>query len=170
MKTRIIYLVIILAVATLSQGCKDPALDYQWFLVEGQGSYNSDSNTSGLKLNAWLKISQSSVNINPNSSADITHFQYASVASWSFRLFQGEELVFEVSSVDIGRVLGDIFINIAKDQYDYLWVAIESQVPLEGDVFNGMNPDRLEVSIGVYDDSGSGDILTGSSSFAFSRN
>ncbi|MCK5220674.1 MAG: hypothetical protein KAR14_03770, partial [Candidatus Aminicenantes bacterium] len=65
---------------------------------------------------------------------------------------------------------GDIHLNVALDRMDYLWVAIESESPLEGDIFNGMNPDSVEVEMTIYDDGGGSYSVLNTIPFTFSRN
>lgn len=169
LKTTKIIIAIFLA-AVFTQSCKDPSLDFEWFLFEAEGAYSAEDNTSYLKLNAWVEINQSSVNMNPSSSVDATHFMYASIARWRYRVYSGDQLVFEISQYNIENLFGDILLNVALEQIDYLWVAIESEKPIEGDVFNGMNPDSVEVEMLIYDDDGNSYSILRTTPFTFSRN
>ena len=144
-------IVIIFVTAIFIQSCKSPTLDFEWFLFEAEGSYSAVDNTSYIKLNAWVEVNQSSININQNNVTDTTHFQGASVINWRYSVFEGEQLVFVVSDSSFNRMFGDTFLNVAKEQIDYLWVAILSENPITGDIFNGMNPDRVEVEMSIYD-------------------
>ncbi len=166
--TKIIIIIFLITIFT--QSCKDPSLDFEWFLFEADGAYSAEDNTSYLRLNAWVEINQSSVNINPSSSFDPTHFMYASVTNWSYRVYSGDQLVFEITRFNIKQLFGDIHLNVALDQIDYLWVAIESESPLEGDIFSGMNPDSVEVEMLIYDDSGGNYSISRKIPFAFTRN
>ena len=166
--TKIIIIIFLITIFT--QSCKDPSLDFEWFLFEAEGSYSAEDNTSYLKLNAWVEINQSSVNMNPSSSFDSTYFMYASVANWSYRVYSGDQLVFEITRFNIEHLFGDIHLNVALDRMDYLWVAIESESPLEGDIFNGMNPDSVEVEMTIYDDGGGSYSVLNTIPFTFSRN
>jgi len=165
-----IFLIIVLSLFFI-QGCKGPTLDFEWFQFDGEGSYSSDSSTSFLELNAWVKINQSSVNINPAGSNDATHFQTASVINWEFRIYAGDQLVLYISERNIQYFPGDeILLNVAEDQYDYQWVAILSENPVPGDLFNGLNPDRVEVEMSIYDSDGNGYFVSNSAPFLFNRN
>jgi len=169
--SKITKIIIIIFLTTIfAQSCKDPSLDFEWFLFEAEGNYSTENNTSYLKLNAWVEINQSSININPSSSVDSTYFMYASVANWSYRVYSGDQLVFEITRFSIEQILGDIHLNVAIDQMDYLWVAIESENPIEGDIFNGMIPDSVEVEMIIYDDSGGSYTVKRTTPFTFSRN
>lgn len=166
--TKIIIIIFLTVIFT--QSCKDPSLDFEWFLFEAEGTYSAEDNTSFIKLNAWVEINQSSVNINPSSSVDATHFMYASIARWYYRVYSGDQLVFEITQYNIENLFGDILLNVAIDQMDYLWVAIESENPIEGDIFNGLNPDSVEVEMIILDDSGNTYSVIQTIPFTFSRN
>ncbi len=163
-------IIVIFLITIFSQSCKDPSLDFEWFLLEAEGNYSTENNSSYLKLNSWVEINQSSVNINPSSSVDATYFMYASVVNWSYRVYSGDQLVFEVTRFSIEQLFGDILLNVATDQMDYLWVVIESETPLKGDIFNGLNPDSVEIEMTISDDSGGGYSVINTIPFTFNRN
>lgn len=160
---------IIFITAFFNHSCKKPTLDFNWFLFEAMGSYSAGDNTSYIKLNAWVEINQSSVNINQNRATDATHFQVASVVNWSYRVYSGDQLVFEVTDFSFSKMFGDIHLNVATEQIDYLWVAIESELPIPGDIFSGMNPDRVEVEMSIYDNDSNAYFVSNSAPFIFSR-
>lgn len=170
MSKNIKLIIIIFTIALFFQSCKNPVLDFEWYLFEADGNYSSENDSSYLKLNAWVEINQSSVNTNPSNPADTRHFMYASVANWSFRVYSGEQLVFEITNYNIESLFGDIFFNVAENQIDYLWVAIESETPLSGDIFNGLNPDTVEFEMTISDDAGGGYSVLKSVPFIFNRN
>ena len=95
---------------------------------------------------------------------------YASIARWYYRVYSGDQLVFEITQYNIENLFGDILLNVAIDQMDYLWVAIESENPIEGDIFNGLNPDSVEVEMIILDDSGNTYSVIQTIPFTFSRN
>ncbi|MEN8221617.1 MAG: hypothetical protein ABFR36_00045 [Acidobacteriota bacterium] len=154
----------------LMQSCKSPTLDFEWFLFEAEGSYSSESNTSYIKLNAWVKLNQSSININPGSATDSTHFQSASVISWIYRIYSGDQLLFEIGPNNVNLHFKNILLNVGEEQIDYLWVAIESEDPIAGDFFNGLNPDRVEVEMAIYDNDQNSYFISNSVPFIFDRN
>ena len=169
--SRILKIVVLIVVAVvLFQSCKSPTLDFEWFLFEAEGSYSAVDNKSYIKLNAWVEINQSSVNINQNSATDASHFQFASVNSWIYRVYSGEQLVFEISNFSLQQVLGHVHLNVATNQFEYAWVAIVSEDPITGDIFKGMNPDSAEVQMLIYDDSGNEYLVSNRVPFHFSRN
>lgn len=170
MLNNIKIIVLIFVSAIFIQSCKSPSLDFEWFLFEAEGSYSVVDNKSYIKLNAWVEINQSSVNINQNNVTDASHFQFASVINWAFRVYSGDQLVFEVSDFSVRGMFGDIHLNVAKDQIEYLWVAIVSEDLLTGDIFTGLNPDSAEVQMAIYDDSGNSYSVTNKVPFSFSRN
>ncbi len=145
-------IIIILISLFLMQNCKSPELEFEWFRLEAEGSYSSDTDTSYLKLNSWVKINQSSVNINPGNTSDSEYFQSASITRWTYRVYSGEQLLFEIAENNINLIFEDIYLSVGKEQVNYLWVTIESRNPLNGDVFNGLNPDRTEIKIEIQDD------------------
>lgn len=151
------------------QGCKTPTMDFEWFQFDAEGAYSSESGTSHIELNAWVKINQSSVNINPGSSTDATHFQSATVVNWVYTIYEGEQVVAEISDNNISLQFEEIHLNVAEDQIDYLWVAILSTNPVPGDIFNGYNPDRVEVGMSIYDSDGNAYFVTNSAPFIFNR-
>ena len=170
MGKKFIVLLPILLISIFIQSCKDPELNFEWFLFEAQGSYSSSDDSSYLKLNAWLKINQSSVNTNPSSPLDPSHFEYASVINWRFQIFSGDQMILELTDRNIYQKFNEIHLNVAADQYDYVWVAIESQSPLPGDIFNGISPDRVQVEMSIYDTGGQAYSVVSSTSFTFDRN
>ena len=164
-------IVIIVSISLfLMQSCKSPSLDFEWFMFEADGSYSSDSDTSYLKLNAWAKLNQSTVNINPGSATDATHFQAASVINWNFNIYSGDELLFQINDRNISFLFKDVLLNVAEEQIDFLWVVIESEIPISGDFFHGFNPDRVEVKMSIYDSDNNAYFVENSVPFTFSRN
>ncbi len=153
----------------LMQSCKSPSLDFEWFMFDAEGSYSSKADTSYLKLNAWVELNQSSVNINPGSATDATYFQTASVTNWNFNVYSGEELLFQINDRNFSLLFKDVLLNVAEEQVDYLWVAIESEIPISGDFFHGFNPDRVEVEMSIYDDDGNVYFISNSVPFIFNR-
>lgn len=170
MSKNIKLVIFIFTIAIFLQSCKNPVLDFEWYLFEADGTYSSENDSSYLKLNAWVEINQSSVNTNPASPVDSTHFMYASVVNWNFRVYSGEQLVFQITKYNIESLFGDILLNVAENQSDYLWVAIESETPLSGDIFNGMNPDSVEFEMTMSDGEGGGYSILTSVPFIFNRN
>lgn len=169
LKTIKIILIISLTLFVL-QGCKDPTMDFEWFQFDAEGAYSSETGTSHLELNAWVRINQSSVNMSPSNSADSTHFQSATVVNWAYTIYAGEQVVAEIASNNISLQFDEIHLNVAKDQIDYLWVAILSINPLSGDIFNGLDPDRVEVEMSIYDSDGNAYFVSNSVPFLFTRN
>lgn len=169
MSKKIKLIIIIFIAALFIQSCKSPSIDFEWVLFEADGTYSSGDSTSYLKLNAWVEINQSSVNINHANSADPSHFMYASVTDWSFRVYSGEQLVFEVTRYNIESLFGDIFFNVAENQIAYLWVTIESETPLTGDIFNDLDPDSVVFEMTIRDDDGGEYSVLTSAPFEFSR-
>ncbi len=151
------------------QSCKSPVLDFEWYLFEAEGSYSTETDTSYLKLNAWVELNQSSVNINPGSATDATHFQAASVINWNFNVYSGEQLLFQINDRNFNLLFKDVLLNVAEEQIDYLWVSIVSEIPISGDFFHGLNPDRVEVELSIYDDDSNAYFITNSVPFVFER-
>ncbi len=162
--------IFILLVIIILQSCKSPSLNFEWFLFEAEGSYSSGTITSYLKLNAWVKINQSTININPASPLDTTDFTNASVDNWRFLIYEGKNLVMEVNKQNLDLNFDGIYKNVAIDRNDYLYVAIVSETPLPGDIFKGMNPDSVIVEMSLFDKSGNTYFVTNSVSFNFQRN
>ncbi len=154
MAKRLPLLVSIILLFVLASSCKNPVLNLEFYLFEAEGSYALNENVSYLKLNAWVKINQSTVNINPAYSLDPTHFVNASVKDWEFLIYEGENLIIELNNNNINTVFNNIYLNTASDQYDYLWVSVVSEELIPGDIYEGKYPDSVEVRMVVTDDNG----------------
>ena len=166
-----IKLIIIISISLFFiQNCKTPELEYEWFTFEAEGWYSSNTDTSYLKLISSIKINQSSVNINPANTSDSRHFQPASITGWVYRVYSGENLLFEITEYNVNVIFEDIFLSVGEEQVSYLWVTIESRSPLNGDVFNGLNPDRVEIEIEIQDNDGNTFHTENSFPFVFDRN
>lgn len=165
-----VFILLILILLVFSTGCKDPLLSFEWYLFEAEGSYSAAENQSYLKLNGWVKPVQSTVNINPSYALDPSDFQLAKVSYWEYLILENETIVLRLTDGNISQVLNNIFTNVSTvEQPDYLWVIIESQIPIENDIFNGMNPDTVQLRVGINDSDGNVYVVEKSVSFNFTR-
>jgi hypothetical protein len=128
-----------------TSSCKKAELEFSWNKVEGIGVYNSVENTSTLKLEGWLKIDQSSIVKTP--------FQ-VSIIDWVYYVTQNNTIVLEIPKDGYHSVIGDVFLNTSELTFDWLYVYIETTTPKPGDLFNGMEPNQLELIFVIQDDQG----------------
>ena len=151
-------------------GCKDPLLDFEWLLFEGEGSYSSAENQSYVKIDSRIAINQSTVNMNPSSEWDAHHFQSAVITGWECFLFDGDNITTAFFSNHIRTVHESIFVNESfSEQLQFLWVNIESKIPLQDDIFDGKNPDKIILRIEVIDSDKQTYIFEKTADFKFTR-
>lgn len=141
--------------------CKDAGIDFTWDILAGSGSYNASSNTSTIQLNSLVKYNQADI------SSD---YLYAYLEDWKYILRSGGNVVLEITKDNYQQILSGVFVNISGQEEQWVYVLIESRVPMPGDIFHGMNPDSVELRLTIVDsDNHSYDIYS-TASFTFTRN
>jgi len=152
---QLISILYILVFSVIFTGCKNPVLDFKWDIFEGEGSYSSASNQSYFMLNSRIKLNQSTVNINPTYPTDTREFQYAAITYWECMLVDGETGVMLFNGDTVNDRFGNIYTNVSDDdQFEYLWVFIESQTLIDNDVYGGKNPDKIILLVEIMDSDG----------------
>lgn len=158
----VVVLAMVLLGLLFTTGCKKIELDgLEWYLVEGSGSYSSLDNTSSLKINAWVSIGQPNI-----ASGDPLK---ASLVLWQIILNNGQVLSQELNNENFRSVLGNVYASVSSWQEDWLWIQLE--VPSQdGDLFNGIDPDEMQMQILVEDSEGNTYSLVTAAAFEFTRN
>ena len=160
-----IYVVVILLIFVLllgfTSGCKKIEIDeFTWELVEGSGSYSSQTNTSSLRLNGILTIVQPRIAYEPLK---------ANILDWRYFLMEGEAPVVTIDPFRFASVFGDILPSLSGWQEDALWVQIQVD-SIDGDIFNGSTPDVMEISLAIEDEKGNLYNMIARAPFEFTRN
>ena len=160
-----IYVVVILLIFVLllgfTSGCKKVEIDeFTWELVEGSGSYSSQTNTSSLRLNGKLTIVQPRIAYEPLK---------ANILDWRYYLMEGEVPVVAIHPFNLGSIFGDILPSLSGWQEDELWVQIQVD-SIDGDIFNGSTPDVMEISLAIEDEKGNFYNMVARAPFEFTRN
>ena len=160
---KIILPFIVVAAAALmvsTTACKKAELDYSWYSMEGSGFYHSQDNSSSIKLLGFVQIGTPRV---------ATEVIYAQIAAWEYVILEGNQVVLDINSSNYYQVLGDLFINQSFQQSDYLWVALQTLTPKSGDIFNGANPDTVDITFWIVDDNGNQSVMNTTVNFEFTR-
>jgi hypothetical protein len=160
-----IYVVAILPIFVLlvgfTSGCKKIEIDeFTWELVEGSGSYLSQSNTSSLKLTGILTIVQPRIAYEPLK---------ANILDWRYYLLEGEAPVVAIHPFNFASLFGDTIPSISGWQENSLWIQIQVEA-IDGDIFNGSTPDVMEISLAIEDEKGNLYNMTARAPFEFTRN
>lgn len=161
---KIIYVVVILLIFVLllgfTSGCKKVEIDeFTWEVVEGSGSYSSQTNTSSLRLNGILTIVQPRIALEPLK---------ANILDWRYYLMEGEIPVVAIHPFNFVSIFGDFLPGISGWQEDLLWVQIQVDA-IDGDIFNGSTPDVLEISLAIEDEKGNLYNMIARAPFEFTR-
>ena len=167
---KILFTSYILLFLVFFTGCKNPVLEFEWDIFEGEGSYSSATDQSYFMLKSRIKLDQSTVNINPQSPWDTREFQSATIIFWECMLVDGEAGVLLFNGETVNERFGNIYTNISDaQQVAYLWIFIESEILIENDVYNGKNPDRIILRIRIRDSDGNYTDLEKEIDFKFTR-
>lgn len=162
MKNRMVWASILIAgLMIFTTSCKDSGIEFVWEGLEGSGSYSSDTNTSTLVLSGLVRYSQQRVSSN---------YLFAKLDQWLFILRDGDDMVMTVNDTNYQDLLDGLFVNISGMEEEYVYVYIETRIPMTGDIFNGRNPDSVELQMLVYDDHNNQYTLTSTAQFQFERN
>jgi hypothetical protein len=145
MKKTVSFMIMIIAMMVFTSSCKKVELAFTWAKLEGTGTYSSADDTSTIKVEGWLRIEQSNI-----SRTAIV----ANAVDWQFQVMEGQRIILQLNKDGYHQVLGDVFINTSDLELEFLWVYIETTTPKAGDIFNGANPDTMELAMLVQDDTG----------------
>ncbi|NIM15767.1 MAG: hypothetical protein GTO45_27510 [Candidatus Aminicenantes bacterium] len=156
----VVFLLIFVLLLGFTSGCKKVEIDeFTWELVEGSGSYSSQTNTSSLKLSGILSIVQPRIAYEPLK---------ANILDWRYYLLEGEAPVVAIHPFNYASIFGDIFPSISGWQEDFLWVQIQVET-IDGDIFNGATPDVMEISLAIEDEKGNLYNMVARAPFEFTR-
>ncbi len=157
----IVLFLIFILVLGFTGGCKKAEIEeFTWELVEGSGSYASQTNTSSLKLVGVLSIVQPRIAYEPLK---------ANIFDWRYFLLVGEAPVMAIHPLNFTTLFGDTFPGISGWQEDYLWLQIQVN-NIAGDIFDGATPDVMEISLAIEDEKGNLYNMTARATFEFTRN
>lgn len=149
-----IPLLIVLISFFLFSGCKKPNVTFEWQTLEAIGSYDSTTDTSYLSLGGFLKINQSTVNMNPINPAIDNDFLFVELLTWGYAVFDGEDNILLITNENVHTIFDKIFVNASKKENDFVWVYVITETPVKGDIFNGRNPDSADIALQIVDDNG----------------
>ncbi|MCP4147079.1 MAG: hypothetical protein GY757_04950 [bacterium] len=133
----VLKLALILSVVWLllfSTACKKAKLEYSSYLLDGNGTYSAADNTTTISLRCTIELVQ------PNILKEALQ---ASLVDWAFELKQGDVSVLNVNDKNYFNALGPVFLRTSSLEDQYLFVMVESSVPIEGDLFSGNTPDTI---------------------------
>ena len=171
MKKLVSLTLAIVVLALFSTSCKKFEAELSWYQVEGNGYYDETTDTSSIKVEAWIKI----------EDADIADFPpQLSLLDWKFDIFSKEgALVMQIAKSGYHQVVGDALINTSDFEFDFLWVYIETTVPKSGDIFNGgfndltnpnlVNDGSMTVTMIAQDDDGNFYDMQAAAAFTFEK-
>lgn len=162
--------IILLPLFVIFAGCKKATVKFEWDKLEGEGSYNSATDESYLSLSGFIKIDQSTVNINPINPAFDNDFLFVELLTWEYSVFSGGDSVLYISNQNVYDKFDKIFVNASDKTNDYLWVFVITETPVKGDIFNGKNPDSFEIVLQAVDDNGNYYRIVKTVDFKFTRN
>jgi len=148
-------------IALMTASCKKTELELSWESLWGSGSYSSQNNTSTIQMGGWLKFYQNSLN---------TELVMARLVDWKFLVLEGGRVLFEVEKGNYNQVIENAFINESSLDDGNLWIYLEAVPAILGDIYNGANPDGLQLQVVVQDEQGVTYDLIGDGTFTFTRN
>ena len=162
MRKSILILVFVVSfLLVFNSSCGKTEIELEWDLLEGNGSYSQQDDTSSIRLIGMLHFNQSRI---------VTDSLQAGISYWSFVVKEGEDLVFDLNISTYPLIIGDVFINQSGVEPLSLWVYIEPPNPIPGDIFNGRNPDNVEMYVQVIDENGTTYEGAITATFEFTRN
>lgn len=135
-------------------GCKKAKVTFEWKTLKAKGSYNSVTDESYLSLSGFIKINQSSVNINPLNPEIKSDFLFVELLTWEYTLFAGDEQILLVNNKNVYQIFDKIFVNASDKTDDFIWVYVITETPVKGDIFKGNNPDTVLALFQAIDDNG----------------
>ncbi|MGE5343833.1 MAG: hypothetical protein ACM3SY_20375 [Candidatus Omnitrophota bacterium] len=144
-------------------GCKKIKLeDVSWILLDGSGTYSSTDNTSSIKLHARIQINQS------NIARDLVT---ASIEDWRFTISNGNQTAVILQKSNYHQILGkNVYLDISGTATDFLWLNIESIIPISGDIFNGVSPITVTSEMLLVDDNGNTITVENTGTFQMTKN
>jgi hypothetical protein len=159
-KTLYVVIFVLILMLVFTTGCKKLKFEnWSWYLVEGNGSYSSQNNTSSIKLSSFLTIEQPRI---------VYEYMKANIRDWQYVLYEGDAIVGVITPTNYVALLGDNFPGISGWQDDYLWVQIQVN-GLDGDLFNGSNPDTMSIVLIIEDEKNNFYQVSAMAPFAFTR-
>ena len=162
MKKSILILILVSVLLVFTTSCDKAGIQVAVELLEGSGSYSQQDDTSTIRLVGWVNFDQSNI---------VKDELLAAVAGWQFTIREGSQITLIINNENYFTVLGNIFINFSSGLHlGSLYVIIELPAPLAGDIYNGGNPDAVDMKMFVVDENGNGYEVDGSADFQFTRN
>ncbi|MCP5052231.1 MAG: hypothetical protein GY940_34000 [bacterium] len=160
MKKIVSLILIIVALTIFATSCKKLVQELTWFKLDGAGAYSSQSDTSTIRVEGWVQIEQSEIAKLPSQLL---------IVDWQFLIFEGNQFVLELLKDGYYSLLGDVFLNTSSLEFEFLWVYLETTTPKTGDLFNGFNPDTMQLTLIVQDADGNTYQLEAQTNFQFTR-
>lgn len=161
MRKSILILVFVVSVLLMfNTSCDKVGVEIVLDILEGSGSYSQQDDTSTIRLIGWASFSQSRIS---------KETVWASISYWQFQIKVGNQTMLIIDGTNYPLVVGDIFINVSGLESSRLWVYIEPPSPIPGDIFNGYNPDTIDMIMQVVDENGNSYDVTGTADFEFTR-
>ncbi len=164
MKRRILWVIpVVIAILIFSTACQKMTLDkITWTKLEGSGSYSSITQASSFKLEGKVSLVQSNIALD---------YLSASIDFWRYTLFAGTTAILVIDTDNYHDILGtNIFLDISGQTTNNLWINIQSNAPINGDLFYGLNPDKVILEMSITDNKGTNYITSNSAAFQFTRN
>ncbi len=160
MKKTLGCVIIIFSLLVLTTSCKKLEMEFSWEKVAGSGSYSSQSNTSTIIVQGWLRIKQPAI---------ARESLKASLADWEIIVNAGTTPVLTFLKNDHNSAVGDVLLSTSELADLWLYVYIETTTPKSGDIYKGLNPDNITVSMKAQDEAGATYTYTTSATFEFTR-
>jgi len=155
------FIVIVVAGLLLStMSCKKANLDLSWYSMEGSGDYNSQDDTSSISLSGFVSLSIPQV---------ATDEMWAEIVAWEFLVLEDSSVVLEINSNNYYTILGDLTLNQSSLQTDYVWVVLQTLTPKVGDIYEGANPNSLQMTFWIIDNNGNSYVMEDTVEFQFTR-
>jgi len=162
MKKSILILIFVSILLVFNTSCSKAEIQLAVELLEGSGSYSQQDDTSTIRLVASVNLEQSNI---------VREDMLAAITAWQFTIKEAGQITLIINNENYPLILGDIFINFSSGLHlGSLYVIIELPSSLAGDIFNGGNPDNMEMLMFAVDENGSGYEVTGAADFEFTRN
>ena len=156
------FIVIVVAALLLSTtACKQPDFEMSWFSLEGSGFYETQDDSSSIKISGVVEFEIPRVATEP---------MWAQIVAWEYIIREGNQVVLDIHDENYYTVLGDLIISKSAQQSDFLWVVIETNTPKVGDIYSGANPDSVELIMWIVDSNGNSYVMDNTVAFDFLRN